>query len=154
LDPNDGRDFVANLPEDAPKYLFVQDLLDHCVRLSYDERVEKALGSSSALFKLMPPKFEPVQTHTVPPPQDGTATAGQTFADTFLECLRLKQNDAELSTVITTFRQESGDDEAAHRLAREVVLECVLLLGSKSFSHSLNVFERCVLMSAFRMLIG
>ena len=85
------------------------------------------------------------------------------FADRFLECLRLKQSFAELkavlqevavygkehaaqqhSTMMGDKDKDGGDDDdnEGMPLAREILVHCVLLLGSKSFSHTLNMLER------------
>ena len=130
---------------DSGKFLFVQELLDHCVRLSYHERMERSLTQESPLFALMPPAPLPVQTHTkAPEGEDAERTVGQSFAEKFMECLRLKQSEVELKIAIVAFREEYADNPEVEKICREVVLESVLLLGSKSFSHALNVLERCV----------
>lgn len=51
---------VLDLPATAPRRLWVQDLLDRCVRLSFREVVKRALvGPAESLQELLPPEANP-----------------------------------------------------------------------------------------------
>jgi nuclear cap-binding protein subunit 1 len=80
--------------------------------------------------------------------QDPRAIA---FADRFLEGLRLKQPLKELQSVLkdvaaygATLGMDTAESEQTPgmALARDIAVQCILFIGSKSFSHMLNIMER------------
>jgi len=65
-----------------------------------------------------------------------------------LGMLRQKKDTEELNAVLAELRTKAIDSgstkEEADEIARNVFTQSVLLLGAKSFSHVLNVIERCL----------
>jgi nuclear cap-binding protein subunit 1 len=114
---------------EAHSHVWLQDVLEKIVRLSYWDRIRKTLPDEFAA--LMPPKVAPVLKYAAE--REGTAEAKQ------LE-QRMREKtvaDAVLALVRDEWGAKLAEDEKL-----DIVLHCVLSLGAKSFSHLLNTVER------------
>lgn len=137
---------VLLLDHSNEKFVFVRETLERCVRLSYYDRIKNSLPESflqhGDIFTLHPP--------------------GPVFQYDAVKCkdLVLVKHAAEVNQLIQTRSDESNIqqvidaiqshmvmiDEAAEAVSTSyrIIIQCVLLQGSKSFSHILNVFEKYV----------
>ncbi|KAG2179839.1 hypothetical protein INT43_003625 [Umbelopsis isabellina] len=124
-----------------PQMCFMRETLEKEVRLSYYDRVKTTI----------PEKFHVIMASEPPAPSQELLNAEHphsAIAKQILGMLRQKKDADELNGVLAELKQrelESGQtQEQADDTAREVFTQCVLLLGAKSFSHVLNVIERCL----------
>lgn len=134
------RDFVLALPPLHPQACLIRETLEKDIRLSYYDRIKTTLPDE---FLSMIPSEPP-----------GTAFKFQSVehplyesAIFLVEQLRLKVPAAEIEEkILPEVKKNAGEKgvpaDEQEKLARELLVQCVLLLGSKSFSHVLNVVER------------
>uniref|UniRef100_A0A6B2KXX1 MIF4G domain-containing protein n=1 Tax=Arcella intermedia TaxID=1963864 RepID=A0A6B2KXX1_9EUKA len=128
---------------------FVSEVLDRCIRLSYYERLEKALPKELA-FRL-PEKVRPNFKYIDDPSLEGYETARQLYQ---------KMRNRESSEAIIKWLESDScplsippseskleDSENPKSLSRnllivDMALSCLLEIGSKSISHLLVSMER------------
>ena len=150
---------------------FIKMVLDACIRLSYYERVQSTLPQDMDVTRYMPQQPEPTfqyisdsntsasnNTAVIPGgglPEPPTSNAGsieedqRAAASELLEHIRTRDTaaiEASIPTLCSVgarsgFGQCDGE-EPGMDFARLVVVECVMLVGSKSISHLVNVIER------------
>ncbi|RUP49695.1 hypothetical protein BC936DRAFT_141787 [Jimgerdemannia flammicorona] len=133
-------DFALTLPLLHPQACLIRETLEKDIRLSYFERIKTTL----------PDEF----LSMIPGEPPGTAFKYQSedhplhgSAKLLLEQLRQKVPGAEIEERVLRDVKKKADEKGVsipeqEDTAREVLVQCVLLLGSKSFSHVLNVVER------------
>ncbi|KAJ2508602.1 Nuclear cap-binding protein subunit 1 [Coemansia sp. RSA 2052] len=130
---------IAGEPEDSPKHRFVSETLLKLIRLSYLDRVRAMLPESYAA--LIPAKA-PAHNFkfTVQAMDERTREVSVAMG----RCLKSKGTvDQALGILQEHYSKwEDLDDDARQSLAREMLVEHVLLLGSKTFSHMLNAIEK------------
>ncbi|KAJ2829717.1 Nuclear cap-binding protein subunit 1 [Coemansia erecta] len=125
--------------EDAPRRRFVQETLLKLVRLSYLDRIKLQLPESC--LALVPAK---APTHnfkfTVQAMDERTREVSVAMG----RCLKNKGTAEQALEILQTNYAKWTDvsDESRQALAREMLTEHVLLLGSKTFSHMLNAIEK------------
>ncbi|KAJ2784297.1 Nuclear cap-binding protein subunit 1 [Coemansia javaensis] len=130
---------VAGEPEGAPRRRFVQETLLKLVRLSYLDRIRAQLPEGCA--GLVPAK---TPTHnfkfTVQAMDERTREVSVALG----RCLKAKGTVEQAMEILQTHYSQwtDVDDDARQALAREMLVEHVLLLGSKTFSHMLNAIEK------------
>lgn len=71
----------------------------------------------------------------------------RSVADDILQLMRTKSSVDEIRKELDGFRdilisEQGMMEEAAKDLERDIALQCLLVVGSRSFSHFLNVLER------------
>ncbi|GFQ08491.1 nuclear cap-binding protein subunit 1, partial [Phtheirospermum japonicum] len=126
--------YVLDLPKWAPQRVFVQEVLEREVRLSYWDKIKQSIESAPALEELLPPK--------------GTTNFRYSVAD-------VDQTEHGLSTQLTSMVKErsttreiiswiEGDVIPAHGwdISLRVIAQTLLNIGSKSFTHLITVLER------------
>ncbi|KAH7105316.1 MIF4G like-domain-containing protein [Auriculariales sp. MPI-PUGE-AT-0066] len=137
------KEWVGDLPLTTahPKRLFMQRAVEMQIRLSYYDRVAKAL----------PEQFKESGVGVIPSEQPGATYEyddpthpHHEVAQNILNLLR-DRTKAELVIVeLDGFRntlQESGDPRP-EAVVRAATLQALLQVGSRSFSHLLNAIER------------
>ncbi|KAJ1733279.1 Nuclear cap-binding protein subunit 1 [Coemansia biformis] len=130
---------VTEEPEGAPRRRFVQETLLKLVRLSYLDRIKAHLPESC--LSLVPAK---VPAHnfkfTVQAMDERTREVSVALG----KCLKSKGTVEQAMEILQTHYSQwvDVDDDARQALAREMLVEHVLLLGSKTFSHMLNAIEK------------
>lgn len=126
-------------------------MLDLETRLSYHERIkstlpEDYLSSSAGVF----PTEAPAPDFTYEP--QGSSSY-QSAASDIVNLMRSKATSAEIKEALDKLKldfvageigDEPIDEEAAERRARDILFQCILVIGSRSFSHYLNVLERYI----------
>ncbi|KAI9596951.1 MIF4G like-domain-containing protein [Syncephalis fuscata] len=145
---------VLQLDRTNPKRVFVRETLNKTIQLSYYDRIKTNLPEE--MLVMIPP--------VTPGPRfrfGGQAAAKANpeqvaLANALLDKLRTRSELSEVRALLNEFvigsgAEDGGEDangatvdEERQRLAREVLFQCVLLMGSKSFSHMMNITERCL----------
>ncbi|KAK4484935.1 hypothetical protein RD792_007540 [Penstemon davidsonii] len=126
--------YVLELPKWAPQRVFVQEVLEREVRLSYWEKIKQSIESAPALEELLPPK--------------GTTNF-------IYSAEAVDQTERSLSTDLSGMVKErltsremiswiDGHVLSTHGLdtTLRVVVQTLLNIGSKSFTHLITVLER------------
>ncbi|ORZ00493.1 armadillo-type protein [Syncephalastrum racemosum] len=127
---------VLTLDPKHPQVCFVRETLDKMTRLSYYERIKESI----------PPSFAPIFPAAEPAPvfeyQDPAHPFHQA-AQEVVAALRSKRTVDDLRATLDRIGESAGDDKHAQAdLVHKVFLQSLLFVGSKSFSHALNVVER------------
>jgi nuclear cap-binding protein subunit 1 len=123
----------------SPQACFVRETLEKEVRLSYYERIKTTV----------PDEFHALISPVAPGPdfeyKDATDPLHAT-AKSITESLRTKKSVEEVRDLLAKFKDEQAaqgaDEQKQQSIVREMFVQCLLLVGSKSFSHILNVVER------------
>ncbi|KAK6123879.1 hypothetical protein DH2020_042370 [Rehmannia glutinosa] len=126
--------YVLDLPKWAPQRVFVQEVLEREVRLSYWDKIKQSIESAPALEELLPPKATTNFRYSA---EDGDQTEYGL--------------SSELNSMVKerlTFREIISwiEDQVlpAHGwdITLRVVVQTLLNIGSKSFTHLITVLER------------
>ncbi|KAJ2804668.1 Nuclear cap-binding protein subunit 1 [Coemansia guatemalensis] len=130
---------AAEEAESSPRRRFVEETLLKLIRLSYLDRIKTQLPESC--LSLVPSKT-PAHNFkfTVQSMDERTREVSVAMG----RCLKNKGTaDQAMEILQTHYSQWSDiDEETRQGLAREMLVEHVLLLGSKTFSHMLNAIEK------------
>ncbi|KAJ1871482.1 Nuclear cap-binding protein subunit 1 [Coemansia sp. RSA 990] len=130
---------VVGEHENAPRRRFVQETLLKLVRLSYLDRVKAHLPESSE--SLVPQKTPGHNFKFTLQAMDERTKAVSVAVG---KCLKNKGTPEQALEILHSHYSQWTDLDDAERqmLAREMLTEHVLLLGSKTFSHMLNAIEK------------
>ncbi|KAF8922856.1 Component of the cap-binding complex (CBC), partial [Dissophora ornata] len=130
---------VLELPLDHAQCIFIRETLEKTIRLSYFERIKEALPQE---FQKFMPSEAPGPTWKFESPEHPY----HAMASAVLNSLRAKNSIEQIEQTLDSMknapRLESLTPLERDDFIRELFTECVLMLGSKSFSHVLNVIER------------
>ncbi|KAH6836672.1 ARM repeat superfamily protein [Perilla frutescens var. hirtella] len=126
--------YVLDLPKWAPQRVFVQEVLEREVRLSYWEKIKQSIESAPALEELLPPKST---VNFIYNAEDGDQTEHGLSSEL----------NGMVKERLTTREIISWIDDhvlPAHGLdvTLRVVIQTLLNIGSKSFTHLITVLER------------
>lgn len=128
-----------DLESQHPKAVFIRETLEKLIRLSYYERVKAAL----------PQKFHAFLPPTPPGPDFEYKNPEHPLhqaAKQVVEYMRAKKHGEDIRALLENFKEEQANngvnEQERSRLASELFLQSMLIVGSKSFSHVLNIFER------------
>lgn len=135
-------------PSHSQHSILLQEILERCVRLSYHDRVIKALPAGSDFITLLPPDSEPNYRYK----NSESCGSEEVFllGAKLLKSLKNKESAKEIQSLLaelTAYGASSGhgachNEPLGSSFTRDVLVQCILLLGSKSFSHALNMIER------------
>ncbi|KAL4554242.1 hypothetical protein LXL04_039642 [Taraxacum kok-saghyz] len=137
--PWDEWAYVLELPKWAPQRVFVQEVLDREVRLSYWDKVKQSIESTPALEELLPPKGGPDFRYTPDQNQEDTNNKTEHTLSTELNSM---VKSRKTSRDIITWLEESVIPNNSLQLALRVTIQTLLDIGSKSFTHLITVLER------------
>ncbi|KVI10259.1 Armadillo-type fold [Cynara cardunculus var. scolymus] len=126
--------YVLELPKWAPQRVFVQEVLDREVRLSYWDKVKQSIENTPALEELLPPKG-------VPDFRYGSEDDDKTEYTLSTELNGMVKGRKTARDVIT-WLEESVISVNGLDIALRVVVQTLLDIGSKSFTHLITVLER------------
>nr|ASF90199.1 hypothetical protein SPAR04796 [Bartheletia paradoxa] len=131
----------TTLPLTHPKRAFHKRTLALEVRLSYYDRIKGTVPESMIEFVM------PSQAPAPNPEFDDPEHPQHADAAALLLLLRQKATVDDVSIRITELRtsfvEESGmTDEEAEIISRDIAVQSILSIGSRSFSHFLNATER------------
>ncbi|KAI8145645.1 armadillo-type protein [Fennellomyces sp. T-0311] len=122
-----------------PKLCFIRETLEKDIRLSYYERIKSTVPEPfHALIPAQPPAPDFEYENGDHPLHD--------YAKEVINSLKAKKSADDVQAILQRFKEEQGtqgaDEQEQFRQMRELFLQSMLLVGSKSFSHVLNVVER------------
>eukprot|EP00005_Dracoamoeba_jomungandri_P013753 CAMPEP_0174265190 /NCGR_PEP_ID=MMETSP0439-20130205/25516_1 /TAXON_ID=0 /ORGANISM="Stereomyxa ramosa, Strain Chinc5" /LENGTH=793 /DNA_ID=CAMNT_0015351511 /DNA_START=36 /DNA_END=2417 /DNA_ORIENTATION=- len=117
---------VLRMKEDTHKRLFVREVLENCMRLSYFERVARTIPED--FMVLMPPKPQPEIKYTSEHPD-------YALYKQILLMMRQKKDG-------NTIHEWCTNSEVPPENLRELLVTALTMAGAKSFSHFLNMLER------------
>ncbi|XP_073039333.1 nuclear cap-binding protein subunit 1-like isoform X2 [Primulina eburnea] len=126
--------YVLDLPKWAPQRVFVQEVLEREVRLSYWDKIKQSVESAPALEGLLPPKGTPNFRYGA---EDGDHTEHSLSAE-----LNGMVKDRLTSREIISWIESRIIPEQGLDVTLRVVVQTLLNIGSKSFTHLITVIER------------
>ncbi|KAJ4965426.1 hypothetical protein NE237_017275 [Protea cynaroides] len=125
--------YVLELPKWAPQRVFVQEVLEREVRLSYWEQIRQSIENAPTLEELLPPKGGPNFKYSA---EDGSE------AHALSAHLNSMVKERVTSREIISWVEENIIPVHGLTVALEVVIQTLLDIGSKSFTHLITVLER------------
>lgn len=132
------RDSVLTLEPSHPQVCFIRETIGKLIHLSYYERIKSIVPEN--LHGLIPP--------TAPAPDFAYQSAEHPqheAAKEVIGTLRAKKSTDDVQALLDRIKeQHSNDVQEQERFMQELFTQCMLFVGSKSFSHVLNVVERLV----------
>ncbi|KAK4607352.1 hypothetical protein RGQ29_001259 [Quercus rubra] len=128
--------YVLDLPKWAPQRVFVQEVLEREVRLSYWDKVKQSIENAPGLEELLPPKGGPNFIFSV----EGDRERTEQHALSADLCNMVKGRAA--AREIITWVEESVLPIHGLEVTLKVVVQTLLDIGSKSFTHLITVLER------------
>ncbi|XP_073297270.1 nuclear cap-binding protein subunit 1-like isoform X1 [Primulina huaijiensis] len=126
--------YVLDLPKWAPQRVFVQEVLEREVRLSYWDKIKQSVESAPVLEELLPPKGTPNFRYSA----EG---ADQTELSLSAELNGMVKDRLTSREIISWIESRVIPDHGPD-IALRVVVQTLLNIGSKSFTHLITVLER------------
>lgn len=128
--------YVLDLPKWAPQRIFVQEVLDREVRLSYWDKIKQSVENAPGLEELLPPKGVPSFRYNE---EDAREKVEQLqLSEELTSLVRGRQTARE----IISWVEENVIPVHGLDVTLEVVVQTLLNIGSKSFTHLMTVLER------------
>ncbi|ERN09808.1 nuclear cap-binding protein subunit 1 [Amborella trichopoda] len=121
-----------DLPKWAPQRVFVQEVLEREVRLSYWDKIKQSIENASTLEELLPPNGGPSFKYS----------AGDSEEHSLSENLCTMVRGRKTAREVISWLEEAIVPTHGPKVALEVVVQTLLDIGSKSFTHLVNVLER------------
>ncbi|CAI0450221.1 unnamed protein product [Linum tenue] len=128
--------YVLDLPKWAPQRVFVQEVLEREVRLSYWEKVKQSIENAPALEELLPPKGSPNFKYSV---EDGRE---KTEYHAISAELSNKVKGRATAREVIAWIEETVLPAHGFESTLSVIVQTLLDIGSKSFTHLITVLER------------
>ncbi|KAG9136557.1 hypothetical protein Leryth_014406 [Lithospermum erythrorhizon] len=128
--------YVLELPKWAPQRVFVQEVLDREIRLSYWEKIKQSIiENAPTLEELLPPKGLPNFRYTG---EDGRDETEHSLSVELKGMVKGRLSSKEIiSWIDENVLPTHGLD-----VTLRVVIQALLDIGSKSFTHLVTVLER------------
>ncbi|PKI33844.1 hypothetical protein CRG98_045762 [Punica granatum] len=128
--------FVLDLPKWAPQRVFVQEVLEREIRLSYWEKIKQSVENAPGLEELLPPKGSPNFKYST----DGESekTEEHSLSAELCKMVKARQTSREIISWVENTVYPTHNLEITLR----VVLQTLLDIGSKSFTHLITILER------------
>ncbi|CAH7685100.1 MIF4G like-domain-containing protein [Phakopsora pachyrhizi] len=131
---------IADLPSKHPKRVFAARVLELEIRLSYFDRIKGTVPSDFIESGVIPqeapgPSFE----------FENKEHRDHLAALDVIQLLKRKETVPRLIEYLTKMKERltsEGIEESVDDVTREVAVQALLSVGSRSFSHFLNVLER------------
>ncbi|KAG2227596.1 hypothetical protein INT45_002281, partial [Circinella minor] len=122
-----------------PKVCFIRETLEKDIRLSYYERIKSTVPEPfHALIPSQPPGPDFEYENGDHPLHDS--------AKEVINGMKTKKSSDDIQAILQRFKEEQAaqgaDEQEQTKLTHELFVQAMLLVGSKSFSHVLNVVER------------
>ncbi|KAF1886068.1 hypothetical protein Lal_00021349 [Lupinus albus] len=127
--------FVLDLPKWAPQRVFVQEVLEREVRLSYWDKVKQSIENAPGLEELLPPKGGPKLKFGA---EDGKENNEHVLSG---ELNNMIKGKAPVREIISWIDENVFPNNGLEVTIR-VVVQTLLNIGSKSFTHLITVLER------------
>ncbi|KAL2473257.1 Nuclear cap-binding protein subunit 1 [Forsythia ovata] len=125
---------VLDLPKWGPQRVFVQEILEREVRLSYWDKIKQSIESAPALEELLPPKGTPNFKYSS---EDGGKTE-HALSSELIGMVKGRLSSRE----IVSWVEDSVLAVHGFDITLSVVVQTLLNIGSKSFTHLITVLER------------
>ena len=165
----DWADAIADVSPHSGQFVFVRETLQTCLRLSYWDRIRGVLPESLQDKDSVFPTTAPTYCFKFETPVTAGDPTLFKLASELTELIENRVDVAQVELLLSRIEryasgQSLGDEEmqqgdedsqmkdskpfsiksdaAPESVAREVLLHCIMLQGSKSFSHILDVVER------------
>lgn len=127
---------MKGLPKWAPQRVFVQEVLEREIRLSYFEKIKQSIEDAAELEGLLPPKAGPnFRYHT---DESKESTEGHRLSKELVSMVRGRKTTRD----IILWVEEQIVPANGAKFAVDVVSQTLLDIGSKSFTHLITVLER------------
>ncbi|XP_057466461.1 nuclear cap-binding protein subunit 1-like [Actinidia eriantha] len=127
--------YVLDLPKWAPQRVFVQEVLEREVRLSYWDKVKQSIENAPALEELLPPKGVPNFKYGG---EDGSDRTEYALSVELSGLVKGRQTVRE----VISWMEESVIPAHGFEITLSVIVQTLLDIGSKSFTHLITVLER------------
>ncbi|KAJ1391985.1 MIF4G-like, type 3, partial [Sesbania bispinosa] len=127
--------YVLELPSWAPQRVFVQEVLEREVRLSYWDKVKQSVENAPGLEELLPPKGGPNLSFGA---EDGKENNEHVLSGELNNMVKGKVPVREIISWI----DETVFPNNGLEVTLRVVVQTLLNIGSKSFTHLMTVLER------------
>ncbi|XP_021723617.1 nuclear cap-binding protein subunit 1-like [Chenopodium quinoa] len=128
--------YVLELPKWAPQRVFVQEVLEREVRLSYLEKIKQSIENAPGLEELLPPKGGPNFRFNA---ENGrNKPEWLALSEDLNGMVRGRQTAREIISWI----DENVVPVHGLEVTLQVVIQTLLNIGSKSFTHLMTVLER------------
>ncbi|RXH83915.1 hypothetical protein DVH24_013160 [Malus domestica] len=127
---------VLDLPKWAPQRVFVQEVLEREVRLSYWDKVKQSIEHAPGLEELLPPKGAPNFKFSVEETSEGNEL--NALSSDLRNMVKARASAREMIVWI----EESVFPVHGMEVTLNVVVQTLLDIGSKSFTHLITVLER------------
>ncbi|WVZ08923.1 hypothetical protein V8G54_022269 [Vigna mungo] len=127
--------YVLDLPKWAPQRVFVQEVLEREVRLSYWDKVKQSIENAPRLEELLPPKSGPNFSFGS---EDGKESNEHALSGKLNSMVKGKSPVREIISWI----DESVLPNNGLEVTLRVIVQTLLNIGSKSFTHLITVLER------------
>ncbi|XP_057948068.1 nuclear cap-binding protein subunit 1 [Malania oleifera] len=128
--------YVLDLPKWAPQRVFVQEVLEREIRLSYWDKIKQSIENAPGLEELLPPKGGPNFKYSI---EDGKVQTEQHVLSVELNGMVRGRKSAR---EIILWIEESLFPLHGLDITVQVVVQTLLDIGSKSFTHLITVLER------------
>ncbi|XP_021278870.1 nuclear cap-binding protein subunit 1 isoform X1 [Herrania umbratica] len=128
--------YVLDLPNWAPQRVFVQEVLEREVRLSYWDKIKQSIENAPALEELLPPKGGPNFKYSLE--DGGERTEQHAISAEISNKVKGRQTAHEIISLI----EENIYPAHGLEVTLSVVVQTLLDIGSKSFTHLITVLER------------
>lgn len=125
--------YVLDLPKWAPQRLFVREVLEREVRLSYWDKVKQSIENAPGLEGLLPPKGGPNFEFGAQDNSERHALSAE---------LKNMVKGRAAAREIILWIEENVFPVHGFEVTLKVVLQTLLDIGSKSFTHLITVLER------------
>lgn len=126
--------YVLDLPKWAPQRVFVQEVLEREVRLSYWDKVKQSIENAPTLEELLPPKGGPDFKYGI---EDADKTELALSAE-----LNSMVKGRKTAREVMSWLEENVLPANGLDISLRVVVQTLLEIGSKSFTHLITVLER------------
>uniref|UniRef100_A0A0E0D0E2 Nuclear cap-binding protein subunit 1 n=1 Tax=Oryza meridionalis TaxID=40149 RepID=A0A0E0D0E2_9ORYZ len=128
--------YVKDLPKWAPQRVFVQEVLEREIRLSYFDKIKQSIEDAVELEELLPPKAGPnFRYHS---DEGKESTDGHRLSKELVGMVRGRKTQGD----IISWVDEKIIPVNGAKFALDVVCQTLLDIGSKSFTHLITVLER------------
>lgn len=126
---------VLDLPKWAPQRVFVQEVLEREVRLSYWDKIKQSIENTPALEELLPPRGGPQFKYSA---EDGTDPTERALSVELKDMVKGRKSAREMISWV----EENVFPAHGFDITLRVVVQTLLDIGSKSFTHLITVLER------------
>ncbi|KAL5038717.1 hypothetical protein BDV3_001940 [Batrachochytrium dendrobatidis] len=150
-------DFVLQKDPLSAQFVFVRETLEHCVRLSYYDRIKNVIPENFEKHGLIFPQSAPSFDYKYETAEKCGDEGLFLLADLLNKSISVRADAATVEQILVKVEKYASGQTVevegksitpgmttgfSENAAREMLITCVMLQGSKSFSHILNVIER------------